>query len=173
MQQGAAFLKPCLPPRLESRNHAGGFAMSDGPKFPPEMDIMRMLSDFRFPAMPDMEALASAQRRNFEALSAANKVALEGAQAVARRHMEILQQSMSEMTQALQSVSTETSPQDKATQQAEMLKASYGRAVSNIQELADLIQKSNAEAISLLNRRFAEAMDEVKGMVNKPTGGAA
>ncbi|ONG50009.1 phasin [Pseudoroseomonas deserti] len=143
--------------------------MSDAPKPTPEMDIMKMLSDFRLPTMlPDMNSLAAAQRRNFEALSAANKVALEGAQAVARRHMEILQQSMTEMTSALQGVSAESTPQEKAAKQAEMLKATYGRAVSNMQEIAELIQKSNAEALSLLNKRFAEAMDEVKGLVNKP-----
>lgn len=144
--------------------------MSDRPTPPPEMDIMRMLSDFRLPVVPDVEALAAAQRRNFEALSAANKVALEGAQAVARRHMEILQSSMSEMTQAMQSLTGEADPQVKAARQAEMVKSTYGRAVSNMQEIADLIQKSNAEALSLLNRRFAEAMDEVKTLMSKSSG---
>jgi len=144
--------------------------MSDSPKPSQEMDIMRMMSDFRLPAIPDVDALAAAQRRNFEALSAANKVALEGAQAVARRHMEIMQQSMTEMTQALQGVSGESTPQEKAAKQAEMLKASYGRAVANMQELAELIQKANAEAVGLLNRRFAEAMDEVKSLMAKSGG---
>lgn len=131
-------------------------------------DMMRMLADFRLPGMPDMEALAAAQRRNFEALSAANKVALEGAQAVARRHMEILQQSMSEMTQAMQSAGgAQDSPQGHATKQAEMLKGAYERAVGNMREIAELIQKSNSEALSLLNQRFTEAMDEVKTMVAK------
>ena len=133
----------------------------------PEADMMRMLTDFRLPGMPDVEALGNAQRRNFEALSAANKVALEGAQAVARRHMEILQQSMSEMTQAMQSMAGAQDPQARATKQAEMLKAAYERAVGNMREVADLIQKSNAEALSLLNQRFTEAMDEVKTMTAK------
>jgi len=133
----------------------------------PEMDIMKMFADFRLPGMPDMEALAAAQRRNFEAMSAANKVALEGAQAVARRHMEILQQSMSEMTQAMQSMSGAQDPQARATKQAEMLKSAYERAVGNVREVADLIQKSNTEALSLLNHRFTEAMDEVKAMAAK------
>ena len=129
--------------------------------------MMRMLADFRLPAMMDMDALAAAQRRNLEALSAANKVALEGAQAVARRHMEILQQSMSEMTQAMQSVAGAQDPQARATKQAEMLKSAYEHAVGNMRELADLIQKSNSEALSLLNQRFTEAMDEVKSLVAK------
>jgi phasin family protein len=146
--------------------------MSDSSGSRPEMDLMRMLAEFRLPAMPDMEALASAQRRNLEALSAANRVALEGAQAVARRHMEILQQSMAEMTEAMRSLSSgQEPPQAKAAKQAEMLKAAYERAVTNMKELADLIQKSNGEALALLNRRFAEAMDEVKSMMAKPGSG--
>lgn len=130
-------------------------------------DMMRMLAEFRLPAMPDLEGLAQAQRRNLEALSAANKVALEGAQAVARRHVEIMQSAMTEMTEALRSMSGMESPQDRAARQAEMLKAGYERAVANMRELADLIQKSNGEALELLNRRFAEAMDEVKTMAAK------
>jgi phasin family protein len=145
--------------------------MSDNPKSAPATDLMRMLSDFRMPAMPDVESLAAAQRRNFEALSAANRIALEGAQAVARRHMEILQQSMAELTDAVRTASAPGgSPQDKASSQAELVKATYGRAVSNMQEIADLIQKSNGEALALLNTRFAEAMDEVKGLIAKSGG---
>ncbi|MFC7552286.1 phasin family protein [Pseudoroseomonas wenyumeiae] len=144
--------------------------MSDNPKSAPATDLMRMLSDFRLPAVPDVESLAAAQRRNFEALSAANRIALEGAQAVARRHMEILQQSMAELTEAVRAASATGSPQEKANNQAELVKATYGRAVANMQEIADLIQKSNGEALALLNKRFAEAMDEVKGLIAKNGG---
>jgi phasin family protein len=136
----------------------------------PEADMMKMLANFQLPGLPDVEQLTNAQRRNFEVLSAANKVALEGAQAVARRHMEILQQSTSEMTQAMQSMAGAQDPQARATKQAEMLKAAYERAVGNMREVADLIQKSNSEALSLLNQRFTEAMDEVKGMMAKKGG---
>ena len=144
--------------------------MSDRPTLPPEMDPMRMLSEMKMP-MVDVQALAAAQRRNLEALSAANRVALEGAQAIARRHMEILQQSMAEMTEAVRGVSSpNTDPSSRAAHQADMVKATYERAVNNMKELADLIQKSNAEALTVLNKRFSEAMDEVRGMVAKKEG---
>lgn len=134
---------------------------------PKPEDIMRMFSEFRVPAAPDVEALMAAQKRNLDALTAANRVALEGAQAVARRHMEILQQSVGELTEAMQSITATPAPQDKAAKQAELLTTSYSRAVGNMKELADLIQKSNSEALALLNRRFVEAMDEAKTMVAK------
>jgi phasin family protein len=145
--------------------------MSDRFGFKPDMDVLKMFADFKMPsmpgAMPDMEALAAAQRRTIEAFSAANRVALEGAQAVARRHMEILQASVAEMTEAMRGFASADAPQDRAAKQAELAKATYEKAVANLQELADLIQRSNAEAIALLNKRFAEAMDVVKGMVGK------
>lgn len=148
--------------------------MSDRFGFKPDMDVFKMFTDFKLPSMPnavpDMEALASAQRKNIEAFSAANRVALEGAQAVARRHMEILQASVAEMTEAMKALATAEAPQEKAAKQAELAKSTYEKAVANMQELADLIQRSNSEAIALLNKRFAEAMDEVKGIVAKQGG---
>ena len=135
-------------------------------------EIMKMFAEFRMPHFADLEGLAQAQRRNLEALSAANRVALEGAQAVARRHMEIVQSSVTEMTDAMRSMAGNESPQDRANRQAELLKAGYERAVANMKEIADLIQKSNAEALGLLNKRFAEAVDEVKQMAAKGGGPA-
>ena len=62
------------------------------------MDFSRFFADMKLPALPDMEMFLAASRKNLETLSAANRVALEGAQAVARRHMEIVQSSMAEVT---------------------------------------------------------------------------
>ena len=133
--------------------------------FNPE-EMMRAFASMKMPGMPDFQAFADAQKRNLQALTTANKLAMEGAQAVARRNVEIMQQVMGEMTQAVQSMTTaEGSPGDKAKSQAEMMKAGYERAVANMQEIAELIQKSNGEAVGVLNRRFAEALEEVKVMV--------
>jgi len=71
------------------------------------------------------------------------------------------------MTEAVRAFATTEAPQAKAARQAELLKQAYERAVANIQEIGDLIQRSNAEAIALLNKRFAEAMDEVKALAAK------
>lgn len=132
-------------------------------------EFTRMFAEMKFPAAPDMRDMLAAQRRNMEALSTANRVALEGAQAVARRHMEIMQQAMAELSEAMQSFSSTEGPKAKAAKQAEMLKHGYERAVANMQELSELIQRSNAEAIGVLHRRFSEAMDEVRALMEKPS----
>lgn len=130
-------------------------------------DFTKMFTDLKLPPMPDSEALLAAHRRNMEALSAANRIALEGAQAVAKRHMEIMQQTMAELTDQIRALASTETPSAKAARQAEMLKQAYERAVANTKELTDLIQHANTEAISTLNHRFTEAMDEVKGLIAK------
>ena len=143
--------------------------------FPPKSmadfgELGKLFADMKLPAMPDMDAFVAASRRNIETLTAANRIALEGAQTVARRHMEIVQQSMAELTEAVQAMSSLEAPQVKAARQAELLKQTYERAVANLKEISDLIQQSNTEALKLLNARFAEAMDEVKALAEKSKG---
>lgn len=131
-------------------------------------EMLKIFGSLKMPSLPDFQALAESQKRNLDALTAANRLAMEGAQAVARRNMEIMQQVVGEMSQAVQSLTAaDGSPQDRATKQAEIMKTAYEHAVANIQEIAELIQKSNGEAVGVLNRRFSEALEEVKGLVKK------
>jgi len=144
------------------------YAMAFPPKSMADFgEFGKLFANMKLPAVPDMEAFVSASRRNIETMTAANRIALEGAQTVARRHMEIVQQSMAELTEAIRAMSSLESPQAKAAKQAELLKQTYERAVANMKEIGDLIQHSNAEAVKLLNARFAEAMDEVKALAEK------
>jgi len=130
-------------------------------------DLTRMFAEMKLPGMPDTSALMEAHKRNLEVMSAANKIALEGAQAVAKRHMEIMQATMAELSDTLRSLASTESPQDKAAKQTEKLKLAYEKAVANTKELADLIQHSNGEALALLNKRFVEAMEEAKTLLAK------
>ncbi|MDQ2803114.1 MAG: phasin family protein [Pseudomonadota bacterium] len=156
-----------------SGSSQGGSSASSMPQgassfgMPGMPDFSKMFEGARMPGMVDMDTMLAAYRRNMEALSTANRVALEGAQQVARRHMEIMQQTMGEMTEAMRSLTSAESPQDRAGKQAEMLKGAYDRAVTNMRDLADLIQRSNGEALNVLNQRFTEAIDEAKTMMEK------
>ena len=138
--------------------------MASGPEIP---DFTKFFAEMKLPALPDMEAFLAANRKNLETFSAANRIALEGAQAVAKRQMEIVQSSMSEIADAMKELASADAPQEKAAKQAELLKQAYQRAVAHMKELSDLIRQSNAEALALINKRFEEAMDEVKALAQK------
>lgn len=139
-----------------------------GPKsFLPDFDVKKLMGDMKLPPMPDMEAVLAAYKRNLEALTEANRVALEGAQAVARRHMEIMQSTMSGLSSTMKELSANQTPATRAAKQAELLRKAYEDAVTNTQELGDLIKKSNAEAMNKLNKRFSEAMSEMQTLLEK------
>ncbi|MGH7067295.1 MAG: phasin family protein [Acetobacteraceae bacterium] len=130
-------------------------------------DFASLFADLKLPSLADVEPLMRAYQRNMEALSAANRVALEGAQAYAKRHMEIVQQSLAELTQTMQALAAPGSPQAKTAAQVERMKHAYERAISNMRELGELVQRANNEAIQLLTQRFGEAMDDVRQMMSK------
>ena len=68
-----------------------------------EMDLEKMMKDFKMPGL-DVDGLLSSQRKNLEAIGEANKVAMEGMQAVAQRQTEIMREAMEEMAKATQSM---------------------------------------------------------------------
>jgi phasin family protein len=133
----------------------------------PMQEFTKLFTDMKLPNMGGAEALMAAYQRNVEALSAANRIAMEGAQTVAKRHMELMQQTMAELTETLRGLASPGAPQEKAAEQAELLKRAYERAVANTQEMSEVIRRANAEAVDLLNKRIAEALDEVKSLVAK------
>jgi len=136
------------------------------PAWPGAVEFQKMLSQMQVPGMPNAEALMRAHQRNLDALSAANRIAMEGAQAVAQRNMEIMQQTMAELTSTLQALASNPTPQDTAAKQTALLKAAYERAVANSREVGDLIQRANGEAMGALNTRMAEAIEELTQLTN-------
>lgn len=130
------------------------------------MDPSKLMGDFKVPGV-DVEAVVSSQRRNIEALSQANQLAVEGMQAVARRQTEIFRQMMEEASQAMRDIMTAGSPEDKAGRQTELLKEAFQRAIGNMRELAEMVTKSQTEAFDVINKRVTESLDEVKGLMAK------
>ncbi len=135
-----------------------------------DMDLTKVMSEFKLPHV-DVEAMVAAQRKNIETLSTANKLAIEGMQAVAKRNMEIMQQTMADLTEAMRMIASAEPPQAKAAKQAEIFKAGYEKAMQNMRELQDMVQKVSGETLGVLNKRVAEALDEVKSMMAAATKG--
>lgn len=124
-------------------------------------EFTKMMGQYQVPGL-DMNALIESQRRNLEAVTQANRVALEGVQAVAKRQAEILQATLSEAVAAVEAIAGSGSPQEATARQADLVKGAYEKALSNMKELAELVAKSNAEAGEAINNRIAESLDEIK-----------
>ena len=72
-------------------------------------EFSNILKQYKLPGV-DVDAIVASQKKNLEALTSANRVAIEGLQAVAKRQAEILQETMNEASKAVDSLSKAGSP---------------------------------------------------------------
>jgi phasin family protein len=130
------------------------------------MDFMKMMADYKLPGF-DMESMMAMQKRNMEALTQANQLALEAMQAVLTRQTEVLRQTLEESAAAMRGLMDPSSGDDKVTRQADLMKTSFEKALANMREVAELMTKSQREASEVINRRIAESLDEVRTSLTK------
>ena len=131
-----------------------------------KFDFTKLADQFKLPGL-DAQALVDYQKRNLEAVASANRVALEGAQAVIRRQAEIVRKGVEDASKALTELNAAETPQDKLLKQAELAKEAYEAAVAHLQELTEIANKANVEAAGLLSARVSEGFGEFTAEVKK------
>ena len=128
-------------------------------------DVTKAFGDFRLPGI-DADAIATAQRKNFEALTQANQFAVEGLQAVARRQAEIAQQTIEEASALLRDWTQPGAPEERLANTVEAAKQAFEKGV-NVRELNELTTKASADVFGVIARRVSEGLDEVRLYVKK------
>jgi phasin family protein len=131
-----------------------------------DFDVTKVLADFRVPSF-DVEGVVASQRKNIEAFTQANQLAVEGFQAVARRQVEIARQAIEEFSAAVRELAQPGSPEDRVAKQAEYSKQALEKGVANARELTEIVTKANSEAFAVLNKRVTESLDEVSEYAKK------
>ena len=130
-------------------------------------DVTKIMGDFRVPGV-DLEAAVASQRKNIEALTQANQLAVEGVQALMRRQVEITRQAMEDFSAMFRDfVQPNGSPEDRFAKQAEYSKHAIEKGLSNAKELTELVTKANTEAFNVINKRVTESFDEVRDFAKK------
>lgn len=109
----------------------------------------------------DFNQLFSTQRRNIEALSAANQAVVEGAQAISRRQAEVIRSNVEDVLKASKDILTSGTPETNLTKQADLAKVIFENTLSNLREITETVTKSGFEAFDVLNKRVAESMEEI------------
>ena len=120
--------------------------------------------------MFDVEGFVASQRKNVEALTAANQLAFEGVQALVRRQAEIVRENVEELTKITRELTTAGSPEDKLVKQTQLAKEAFENALGHVRELTGMVQKSSSQAVEVLSRRVADNLDEVKAAITKANG---
>jgi phasin family protein len=110
----------------------------------------------------DVNTVVDIQRRNFEALTAANQTVVQGLQTVAQRQGEIARQSVKQVQDFLSVKPSSGSVTETLVKQIDVAKTSYEKTVADARELGDIVAKVGSEAVDILSRRVVASLDEVK-----------
>jgi phasin family protein len=126
-----------------------------------DFDVSKMMSEFRFRPF-DIDAVMAAQRRNIEALSQANQLAVEGVQAVARRQIEIAREAIDDVSALLRDFAQPASAEERIAKNTEYCKQLLEKTVSHGREITLLATKAGTEAADVLRKRASEGLDELR-----------
>jgi phasin family protein len=131
-------------------------------------DFTKQFANMKMPGL-DADALLQAQKKNMDALVAANQAAAAGYQDLFKKQMSIFEETMSEAQKHMKGFDTTKLDAEAAKGQAELARAAFEKALSNMQILAESAQKANAEAYEIVSARIQESMAELRDMASKLT----
>ena len=129
----------------------------------PFPDIRKMLEQMKLPGV-DVNAIIEAQRNNIEALTRANQQAYQNLQALATRQSEVMHKAAVELQGAMKDMAGK-SPAEAAKAGMEFTQRAVQGAFSNMLDLAQTAQQSQAKAMEEANRRFQEYLEGLRKMI--------
>lgn len=124
-------------------------------------DVSGTFGEFRFPGF-DNKPIVEAQRKNLEALTQANQLAVEGVQALARRQTEIIQHAIVEASGLLSTWTLSVVPEDRLAKHADVAQLAFEKGLAHVRELNDLTVKTSTDVFGIIARRVSETFDEVR-----------
>jgi phasin family protein len=128
-----------------------------------DFDTTKMFAEFPFKPI-DVEAVWASGRRNVEAWSQANRLAVEGVQALAKRQVEIVRQSFDDFTTLVRDLSQPVSAEERITKNTEFVKQAIEKSLKHTREIATLAAKTGNDASEVLHKRTNEGLDEFRAM---------
>jgi phasin family protein len=135
-------------------------------------EFSKLMGQYKLPGV-DVESVMAAQKKNMDALIAANRTALEGLQTMMKRQSEIMQETLAEAQKAVSGMGKSgSSPQEMVAAQAEFAKTAFERGLHNMRELAEMIAKSQTEAANVINQRISAQLQEMRDSVLKMKAGS-
>ena len=124
-------------------------------------DMTKMFEGASVPGF-DTEAVTEAQKKNVQAFVDANRVAAEGYQSLFKKQVEVMQASISELTETMKEATTTPLSAEGAEKRLEAAKAQFENGVAIFTDLSDAARKTNEEAFAIIRARFTEGVEEVR-----------
>jgi phasin family protein len=115
----------------------------------------------------DMTKIMEHQQKNLEAMTRSWQAMAGAANEIAQKQRAIFDQAVKDVTAMVQEYKPGGSPQEIMAKQAEFAKKAMEAAIANTRDIAELVQKSSAEAFKIVQDRMKESYEEIRASVEK------
>jgi phasin family protein len=119
---------------------------------------------------PEVQTMFASQRKNVEAMMQANRLALDGVQAVWGRQLDFIQEAVQGLTTLAGNFANPRGAlNEKFAMQAEYSKLTLEKNLANARELTDLATIATNDAMNIISQRFCEGLGEMLRSQEKGT----
>lgn len=125
--------------------------------------VSNLMQQFKLPDL-DFPAFLDARRKDFDALTAVNRIAVKGAETLAVKQAEIVRNSLEDLQLVMQQL-LPVGGNGKAGNSRETIQQALQKTFTNMRELADAAQESQSEVFEVVRTRVQQNIDELKGLV--------
>ncbi|GAB4121286.1 MAG: hypothetical protein Kow00104_04740 [Rhodothalassiaceae bacterium] len=112
----------------------------------------------------DFNAVLEAQRKNLEAVMEANRVAFEGFKTATEKQVASVRKTFDEAQGSAAELLNGKTPEVNAAKQIELAQGFVKAQIETMREVAELTAAASRDAFAVIQKRFAEGMDELKAV---------
>lgn len=126
------------------------------------IDIVRQFAlDLGLPNV-DVDKLVATHKKNFEALTQTAQIASDSVKSVASKQKETLESAFREAVEMARSTKLAGDPKEMLAKQTAAVNRALDAAVGNTRDVAEQIQKANADAFKVVADRITESLAEIR-----------
>lgn len=118
------------------------------------IDFSKLMEQVKLPGL-DMTSVIETQRKNIDALTAANQLAYEGMQALVKKQAEMFNERVREIQAEVQKASR-GNPVEGLSQRTEFVQQTFQKIFDDMRELAEMAQKAQTETLAAISQRAAQ-----------------
>jgi phasin family protein len=127
-------------------------------------EIARIVGQLRLPGL-NVPAIMEARRRDIEALAEANRIVLAGAEELAARQRQILQEAVGELQALVLERKAPESADEPRGPLGDLVRKALQSAFGNMRDLAEITRKSQSDAFDVVSERMRQDMAELRAML--------
>lgn len=112
---------------------------------------------------PDMNDIMEYHRKNLQALQAATQVSSNSAQALMAKQREALEQTLADISDAVQDASSGGDASGMMTAPMDIAKKAFETTLQNTSEMAEIVRQGNMDTFDVIKDRVMESVEELTG----------